>query len=290
MDNNQINILSTFDGMSCGQIAANKANININNYFASEIKKHAIKCTQHNYPNTKQLGDIKEINSDNLPFIHLLIGGSPCQDISHLKPQSNGIYDEKSRLFFEYYRLLNELRIKNPDMYFLLENVPGKKDSIDTITKLLKVEPIEINSSRVSFQNRRRLYWTNIPGVTIPEDKNISFQDFKESIVDDYYKVNKTPSRIKMWGEGKNGKCPNVTNRDKLNCLTCKQDRWNNAGLIEYDDFCRYLTTKECELAQNVPIGYTDCVSINQAWDLLGDGWTIDVITHIFSFLPYAKK
>jgi DNA (cytosine-5)-methyltransferase 3A len=270
--------------MSCGQIALEKAGIKVNNYFASEIKKHAIKCTQTNYPNTIQVGDITKLKATDLPKIDLVIGGSPCQDISHLKPNSKGVYDKKSKLFFEYLRLLLELKPK----YFLLENVNGKKESIELITKLLGVEPIKINSSLVSFQNRVRLYWTNIPGVKQPKDKQISFQDFKELEADEY-KVNYTPSRITMWGDGVNGKCPNITHREKINCLTCKQDRWNNAGLIEYDDFCRYLTVKECELAQNVPIGYTNCVSKNQAWDLLGDGWTVDIIVGIFNQMALQK-
>lgn len=277
-----MNVLSLFDGMSCGQVALNRSGVKYNKYFSSEVKKSAIKCTQDNYPNTIQLGDVKEIKSNDLPEISLLIGGSPCQDISHLKPNSKGVYDEKSRLFFEYLRLLLELKPK----YFLLENVDGKKDSIDLITKLLGVEPIKINSKLVSFQNRTRLYWTNISNIKQPDDKNISFQDYKELQADEY-RVNKTPSRIKMWGSGINGKCPNVTYREKINCLTCKQDRWNNAGLIQYGDFCRYLTVKECELAQNIPIGYTRSVSKNQAYDLLGDGWTVDVIAHIFKNMEF---
>lgn len=279
-----MNVLSLFDGMSCGQIALDKLGYKFdginNKYFASEIKKHAIQCTLDNYPSTIQIGDVTQLFKNCLPKIDLLIGGSPCQDISHLRPGSKGIYDEKSKLFFEYLRLLKEL---NPT-YFLLENVNGKKESIDLITELLGVSPIKINSSLVSFQNRIRLYWTNIPEITQLEDKNINFQDYKETDCNEY-KANKTPSRIKMWGNGLNGKCPNVTYRTKINCLTCKQDRWNNAGLIEQDDFCRYLTVKECEYAQTVPVGYTKCLSKNQAYDLLGDGWTVDVIAHILSFM-----
>jgi DNA (cytosine-5)-methyltransferase 3A len=276
-----MNVLSLFDGMSCGQIALNRAGIKVNKYFASEIKKHAIKVTQENFPNTIQLGDIRNIKSSDLPKIDLLIGGSPCQDISHLRPYCNGIYGDKSKLFFEFIRIMDEVKPK----YFLLENVDGKKDSINIISFLLGVEPIKINSNLVSFQNRNRLYWTNIPDVNQPIDRKISFQDYKEVNNVDDYKVNKTPSREIMWGDGINGKCPNVTNRTKINCLTVKQDRWNNAGLIKHDDFCRYLTVSECEMAQTVPIGYTNCVSRNKAYDLLGDGWTIDVIVHIFSFL-----
>ena len=139
------------------------------------------------------------------------------------------------------------------------------------------------NSNLLSFQNRDRLYWTNIPNVTVPDDKGISFQDFKDTEFDycSKFKTNKTPSRILMYEK----QCPNVTYRKKINCLTCKQDRRNNSGLIDFDGFCRYLTTRELELAQTVPLDYTKCLSKNQAQDVLGDGWTVDVIAHIFSFI-----
>lgn len=277
-----MNVLSLFDGMSCGRIALERAGIHVANYFASEIKKHAIKCALDNYPDTKQIGCVTKIDVGILPKIDLLIGGSPCQDISNLKPTGD-IYDEKSRLFFEYLRIKNQVKPK----YFLLENVVGDKESIKIITDLMQVDPIRINSSLVSFQRRDRYYWTNIPAVAIPEDRGINFQDFKDTDENycDLFRVNKTPSRVTMW----ESKCPNVTHREKINCLTCKQDRWNNAGLVEYKDFCRYLTTRELELSQNVPIGYTRSVSINQAADLLGDGWTVDVIAHIFKGLTQPK-
>lgn len=278
-----LNVLSLFDGMSCGQIALERVGIKVENYFASEIKKHAIAVTKHNYPNTIHLGDVNTIDLSKLPKIDLLIGGSPCQDITRLKTDSKGIYDSKSNLFFSYLQIFNELKPK----YFLLENVYGHKESINAISQWLGVEPIRINSNLVSFQNRDRLYWTNIPGVTIPQDRKISFQDYKETDYEEClkYKVKRTPSRVQMWEKS----CPNVTHREKINCLTCKQDRWSNAGLIEFEDFCRYLTVKECELAQTVPIGYTNCLTRSQAYDVLGDGWTVDVIAHILKNLNMKK-
>lgn len=272
-----INVLSLFDGISCGQIALERVGIKVNNYYASEIKKNAIKVTQHNYPNTIQLGDVRNINAKMLPKIDLLIGGSPCQDFTRLKTGNNrnGLSGEKSSLFYEYLRLLRELKPK----YFLLENVRMKKEHKDEIDYLLGVEGIYINSNLVSYQNRDRCYWTNIPNITQPENKNISFQDYKES---DYQKqkerkVNKTPSRILMYEK----QCPNITNRNKINCLTKKQDRRSNSGLIDFEDFCRYLTREEMEMAQTVPIGYTNILSINQTENVLGDGWTVDIIAHI---------
>lgn len=275
-----MNVLSLFDGMSCGQIALEKTGINVDNYYASEIKKSAIKVTQENYPDTIQLGDINDYRSWDLPDIDLIMAGSPCQDFTFLKPNGEGFYGEKSKLFFKFVECLHKFKPK----YFLLENVKMKKEYQDTISAILGVEPVNINSNKVSFQNRNRLYWTNIPGISEPKDQNISFQDFKETNFDicEAYRVKRTPSREKMWGNGEKGKCPNVTYREKINCLTVKQDRWSNAGLVGHDDFCRYLTVKECELAQNVPVGYTKSLSRSQAYNVLGDGWTVNVIAHIF--------
>jgi len=273
-----MNVLSLFDGMSCGQIALQKANVKVDNYFASEIKKHAIKCTQHNYPNTKQVGDVRNIKAIDLPKIDLLIGGSPCQDFSIGSKDRAGLEGEKSSLFYGYLRLLKELKPK----YFLLENVEMTSDNKKALSDYLGVEPVFINSIDFSFQTRKRYYWTNIP-IENWTPKKINFQDYKDTNYEycKQFKVNKTPSRIIMWEK----KCPNVTNREYVNCLTVKQDRWNNAGLVAFDDFCRYLTRRELELAQTVPVGYTDYVSIRQAEDLLGDGWTVDVIAHIFKAL-----
>lgn len=167
-----MNVLSLFDGMSCGQIALNRLGIKYDNYFASEIDKYAIKVTQHNYPNTIQLGDVTKINSKDLPCIDLLIGGSPCQGFSFAGKQLN-FEDERSKLLFEFIRLLKECKPK----YFLLENVKMKKEYQDVITGYLEVEPIEINSSLLSAQNRKRLYWTNIHNIEQPTDKGVLLKD-----------------------------------------------------------------------------------------------------------------
>ena len=295
-----MNVLSLFDGISCGQIALERAGINVDKYFASEIKKYAIKVTQEHYPNTIQLGDATKLSykngvlcSENGEFnigkIDLLIGGSPCQDFSILKANNKGLQGEKSKLFYEYLRLLDSIKPR----YFLLENVKMKKESEKQINEYLGVKGIHINSNLVSYQNRPRIYWTNIPDVTVPTNKNIDFQDYKDT---DYeyckkFKVRKTPSRERMWDNGNgNGKgtitsCNNITYSKKIGCLTRKQDRCPNSGLIEFEDFCRYLTRREIELAQTLPEGYTNSLSYNQMQDVCGDGWTIDVIAHIFSFL-----
>lgn len=304
-----MNVLSLFDGGSFGKVALERANIKVEKYISSEIKKNAIKVSKANHKNIIRVGDItklsyknnilfSEFGEFNIGKIDMIIGGSPCQDFSRAKnfdynnEDKYGLNGNKSSLFYEFLRLLNEVKPK----YFLLENVRMKKESRKELDEYLGVKGLDINSNLVSFQNRPRIYWTNIPNVEKPKDKNINFQDFKDK---DYeyckkFKVNKTPSRIKMWNNGK-GKtdiksCPNITNAQKIGCLTRKQDRAPNSGLIEFDNFCRFLTTREQELAQTAPVGYCDCLSKNQAQDILGDGWTVDVIAHIFSFLPEEYK
>jgi|TARA_R110000824_G_scaffold290868_1_gene479344 DNA (cytosine-5)-methyltransferase 3A len=279
-----MNVLSLFDGMSCGQLALQKSNIKYDKYFASEIKQNAIKLTQHHFPNTIQLGDVRNINLSALPKIDLLIGGSPCQDFSSANTKQLGLQGKKSILFYEYLRILKELKPK----YFLLENVRMKKESEKQLNKYLGVIGMHINSTLVSYQRRARIYWTNLPTQnTLLKDRNINFQDYKDTNYEycKLFKVNKTPSRIKMWNNGNGfngiGNCHNITHAKKIYCLTRKQDRSPNSGLIAFDDFCRFLTRRELEQAQCVPAGYTNLVSYNQAQDLLGDGWTIDVVSHI---------
>lgn len=301
-------ILSLFDGISCGQVALERAGIVVDDYFASEIKPLAIKVTQSHFPNTIQLGDISKVSYNNgilfsengayfVDKIHLLIGGSPCQDFSGLKSlcgqETNGYHGEKSKLFFEYFRLLKEI---NPN-YFLLENVKMKKEYEETISSLLRYTPNRINSSLVSFQTRDRLYWTNINNgfIPLPADKNVSFQNNIDGDISNLKeaKMNNTPSRVRMWSDGNGGKlgsCKNITKSNKIGCLTRKQDRCPNSGLISYDGFARFLTRTEMEAAQTLPFGYLKDCSHGQVSDLTGDGWTVDVVAHIFSFLPDKYK
>jgi len=165
-----MNVLSLFDGMSCGQIALGRADIKVDNYYASEIDKYAIQVTQKNYPNTVQLGDVTKINAKDLPKIDLLIGGSPCQSFSR---SGNGTgFDGKSKLFFEFARILEETKPK----YFLLENVSMKKEWENVITEILGVEPVMIDSKYFSAQKRQRLYWTNIKFNKNIVDKNIKIE------------------------------------------------------------------------------------------------------------------
>ena len=262
-----MNILSLFDGMSCGQIALNRLGINYNNYFASEIDTHAMKIALKNYPNTKQIGDILDIKGSDLPKIDLLFGGSPCQSFS-IAGDGSG-FDGKSKLFFEYVRLLKECEPK----YFLLENVRMKQEWQDIISKELGVEPIMINSGLVSGQNRVRYYWTNIPNVTVPEDKNISIWD----IIPNSKGAAKRNQRQK---DGTNKPMLNIRKDNKSNCLVSSYSKKLNAVVV--DGEFRPLTHNECEVLQTVPLNYTEGVSASQRWKMLGNGWTVDVIAHIF--------
>lgn len=257
-----MNVLSLFDGMSCGQIALNRAGLAYDVYYASEIDKHAIKVTQHNYPNTVQLGDVTKITTDNAPKIELLIGGSPCQGFSFAGSELN-FNDPRSKLFFEYVRLLRELKPK----WFLLENVVMKQEYQDVITKYLGVQPMMINSSLVSAQNRKRLYWTNIP-FSLPEDIGVMLSD----VVGENKGVWVFPRGFNKGGiQQYKGKCP---------CLTTSSWQYN-FKLALTDGSTRKFTPEECEQFQTVPIGYTSCVSDSHRYKMLGNGWTVGVIAHI---------
>ena len=172
-------VLSLFDGISCGRVALDRAGIKVDQYYASEIDKYAIQVSKANWPDVIQLGDVTRIQGNALPKIDLLAGGSPCQSVSTSGKQEG--FAGKSGLFFEYVPIFKELKAVNPDLLFLLENVKMKKEWQEVITNELGVEPIFLNSSLLSAQNRQRLYWTNIPNVTIPADKGILLKEILES-------------------------------------------------------------------------------------------------------------
>lgn len=296
-----INVLSVFDGMSCGQIALERAGIKVKNYIAAEIKPHAIAITKHHYPNTIHVGNVKhvfvindgvEVQSSPSVYrtigtgkIDLLIGGSPCKGISRLNQNQEGLNHSESILFWEYVRILKEAKLCNPDLYFLLENTHGNKEATDIITEILGVKPISINSKLVSAQNRPRYYWTNIPGVTQPKDKKITTSD-----VFDYSGKIADECRVK-WLTGESGKSSVEKGYTKVNpypksgCLTANgHKKWNENYLLK-DGVYRYLSKQELERLQTLPVGYTSTLNYDNAYDLIGDGWTIDIISHIFSFL-----
>lgn len=278
-----MNVLSLFDGMSGGQLALNRAYIEYDNYYAAEIDVNSIKVTQHNYPNTIQLGDVKNVKGCDLPSIELLIAGSPCQSFSTLGDGTG--FDGKSGLFWEFIRILNEVKPK----YFLLENVVMKKEWRDIISKELGVQPIKINSNLVSAQNRKRLYWTNIPNIIQPENKNIFIEDVLDKEFDDKYwlRKNNTDLLLKKVSIDNAPKiaCIDVYNKKvKLDrkCPTLTLPHHNSIRLLQGGRI-RKLTPNECERLQNVPVNYTNCgISDIHRYSMLGNGWTIDVIAHIF--------
>lgn len=233
-----MNVLSLFDGMSCGQIALQRLGKKVDKYYASEIDKHAIAATMANFPNTIQLGSVTEVKAKDLDRIDLLIGGSPCQGFSTAGKGLN-FEDPRSKLFFEFVRLLKECRDINPDVKFMLENVRMKEEYENVISKFLGVNAIVINSALVSAQNRVRLYWTNIgqqPAglfgdlesiIPQPKDKGILLKDILQEDVDEkYYLSDKALERIKR----KNYSQPRI-NPDKTGTLNTK----NNSGELSVD-------------------------------------------------------
>ena len=302
-----MNVLSLFDGMSCGQIALDKLGVKVDKYFASEIDKYAIKVAKANYPDTIHLGDVRDVKASDLPEIDLLIGGSPCQGFSFAGKHLN-FDDPRSALFFEYVRLLKELKPK----YFLLENVRMKQDSQDIISEYLGVQPVAVNSNLVSAQNRYRLYWTNIPFDT-PSDKGIVLKDILEHGVTDrekshcidanYFKGGNLKSYFEkhrrqlvfsdeglchigdadLKGHGYNRR---VYHPDGKSPSLCAASGGNLEPKIIADSTSwRKLTPIECERLQTVPDNYTNHVSNTQRYRMLGNGWTVDVITNILKGL-----
>jgi DNA (cytosine-5)-methyltransferase 3A len=388
-----MNVLSLFDGMSCGQQALERTGFKIDNYFASEIDKYAIQVTMANYPNTVQLGSVVNVEASQLPKIDLLIGGSPCQSFSfagkrkgmstkdeqeiltlehYLQLKAEGFeFEGQSYLFWEYMRLLKEVK----PTYFLLENVMMGEKWEKVLSKAIGINPIEINNALVSAQNRRRLYWTNIgmkPSglfgdlesiIQQPKDKGILLKDILEIEVDEkYFLSEKQIISINNWNAQQNPLNGIETNYRKNGCLTARGNNDMHSGMklvvhnmqprsgdpakggtghltrtdgktycldtgntnaieicgLDYrsnegyrlkengksgillararvDESCgqlakinqriRKLTPIECERLQTVKDNYTNYVSDSQRYKMLGNGWTVDVIAHIFSYL-----
>ena len=331
-------VLSLFDGMSCGRIAFDRAGIKVKKYYASEIDKYAQIVSEKNYPDIVRLGDITKWREWKIEKPDMIIGGSPCQGFSFAGKGLN-FDDPRSKLFFTFADILKHYK----PQYFLLENVRMKKEYQKVISDCLGVEPIEINSALVSAQNRKRLYWTNIRGVTQPEDKGILLKDIIENATADkdksycldsnYYKGSSVEnyidkSRLQMVEcgaiRGRNPDKPTsresgldtvqmleIRDDGKTNCLTsvqkdnvivlCHENKSGNRSMhtkkscalranasanyqtVKSDAITwRKLTPIECERLQTVPDNYTNHVSNSQRYKMLGNGWTVDVIAHIF--------
>lgn len=310
-----MNVLSLFDGISCGMIALDKLGINVNNYFASEIDENAIKISKANYPNIKHIGDVTKItkgNIKNMPKIDLILAGSPCQGFSNNGKGLN-FNDPRSKLFFDFVNILNWVReVNNKDVKFLLENVKMKKEWENIITQYVKVEPIEINSKLLTAQNRPRLYWSNIDNIDMPKDigiklinildKNVKFdfvnheglkicKSISENSRNLIYRVD-NEVRIKQAtkqgyivaneGDGINLSFPYSLSRrgrvikGKSNCLD------TSCNICVYtDNSIRRFTINELEKLQGLPVGYTNHVSDRNRIKAIGNGWTIDVVEYI---------
>lgn len=274
-----MNVLSLFDGISCGQIAISRSGLAFDNYFASETDRDCISVTQLNFPKTIQIGCIEKVNIDNLPRIDLLIGGSPCQGFSFA---GNGLNfnDDRSSLFFSYFDIFVKLKKANPGIAFLFENVPMKNWQENSISRRLGVLPLKINSRIVSKQNRRRLYWTNI-----------KFKKFDKS--DDFI-FGKQLYRL-----GHGFVSDEIRLFDKYPCLTAQNPGTKYRIVTDFNSaieclksgdtqrlrtdqaITRQATPEECEDFQTIPIGYTSMLNKTKRFSVIGNGWTVDVISMI---------
>jgi len=329
-----INVLSLFDGMSCGQLALRQSGISYSKYYASELDKYAIAVTQANFPDTQQMGDVAGWKDWNIDWssIDLLIGGSPCQGFSFAGKQL-AFDDPRSKLFFVYIDILNHIQSVNPDVQFLLENVKMKKEHLDVISEYSGVEPVFINSALVSAQNRQRYYWASW-NIEQPKDKGILLADVLEGEGTGWIKnKGEWHSRdvkgmcldanyfkgVDNHGQRTMIKCGSMIGR-RIDPVTGKRaddrrdikpiqrieiredDKTGTITTVQKDNLVimqtiralkgaqyRKLTPIECERLQTVPDNYTNHVSNSQRYKMLGNGWTVDVITHILNQSPFEK-
>ena len=278
-------VLSLCDGMSIAHIALDKIGIPVEKYYAAEIKPIAIKVTKDNYPDTIHIGDVNKISykggilytengNYNVGHIDLMVFGSPCQSFSRcMKTDMRVGLEDKTRsgLFFECYRILQEVQ----PTWWLLENVASMKaEDRDYLTECMGVEPIRINSKLVCAALRDRYYWTNIPGITQPEDKGITLQSVLTS---GYTDREKARTLLVSDSRPLRDKQKMLHRYKKFTTLVWEEK--------ENDNSIRYLNQTELERCQTVPEGYTRCLTRNEAADVLGDAFTVDVIAHIFSFI-----
>lgn len=294
-----LKVLSLFDGISCGRVALDRANIPVESYDAFEINEAAIRISKRNWDDITYHGDVTTDDFKKYIGCDLLIGGSPCQSLSSsnvwLKDGEYGVNGEgKSRLFWEYVRALLVTKPK----YFLFENVASMRNADrDIITKELGVEPIMINSSQFSGQHRRRYYWTNIP-FEIDLDKryvDTTMQDcLEDSVEDKYYLKQGTLDCIMRpasggWQSGKMEINKEIARPITASCWKIHRADTDNYVSTEYKPEgrtnVRRLIPLECERLQTLPDNYTDGEKDKDRYEAIGNGWTVDVIAHIFSYL-----
>jgi DNA-cytosine methyltransferase len=270
-------VLSLFDGLSGGRLALERAGIHVSKYYSSEIDKNAIDISNNNWDDIIQIGDVTSIDFNKFKDIDLLIGGSPCQGFSFIGKVLN-LEDPRSKLFFKFKEAFDKISPK----YFMLENVIMSKASEKVISESLGVEPLLIDSALVSAQRRKRLYWTNIPNVTIPTDRGIKFKD----ILDNNEEFRDLPPFVYgKWGNKPRIKELNWVLNEKANTLTTKRSHTSQYLLNETKDKLRLMTPIEWERLQTLPENYTKGKGVAARCHAIGNGWTIDVIAHIFKGL-----
>ena len=307
-------VLSLFDGISCGMVALERAGIPVERYVAYEIEPNAIKISKKNFPQIEHCGDVTTADFTQYEGFDLLIGGSPCQGFSFAGKQLN-FEDPRSKLFFEFVRALKEVKPK----YFLLENTPMKQECIGIISEQVGVKPIIINSELVSAQQRKRLYWTNIPDVTQPLDKHIFLEDIvlPDALVDrdkahaiigsvgrtthrEYFLTNQGQMVFiaielsNIYGGFKENK-PRVHLQKSVTIRAGQcgghipslviEGKAKEFSLETFKKCIRKVTPLECERLQTLPDNYTSGISDTQRYKCIGNGWTVDVIAHIFKSL-----
>lgn len=309
MNTNKIKVLSLFDGISCARVALDRLGFKDVEYYASEIDKYAIQISQKNWPDIKQVGDVKELCSEGglakfLPEIDLMIGGSPCQDLSIAKRNRKGLDGERSGLFWNYVLILKYVEPK----YFILENVASMpKEAKQIITETLGVEPIMINASLVSAQNRKRLFWTNIPNVTQPEDRGILLKDilldgietkekslcvtatYARACPRDYFgKSSRQLIKVGHFNKGGQGDRVYSIDGKSVTLSALGGGRGAKTGLYETTKgIYRKLHPIEVERLQSLPDNYTEGVSNNQRYKALGNAFNVEVVRHILSFAKF---
>ena len=283
-------VLSLFDGIACGRLALDRAGIPVEKYYASEIDKHAIQVAQKNYPDIIQIGDCTKANWDDYKDVDIIIGGSPCQDLSIIKcANREGLHGEKSKLFWEYIRALSTIKPK----YFLLENVASMKaEDRNAITAVLKAMYPEttcwlIDSALVSAQQRKRYYWTNWE-IDQLEDKGIVLKDIMEDLVETKYFYNHPLTDIDLTKQVcatmqyKNHEMHKRILNPEFKCQTLTTCGGGNTQKKVYiNGRARKLTPIEYERLQTLPDNYTAGMADSHRYNIIGNGWTVDVIAHI---------
>ena len=279
-------VLSLFGGIECGRVALDELGIHVDKYYSSEIDPYAIKVSSKNYPDIIHLGDATKWQDWNLNWedIDVLLAGFPCQAWSIAGTQG-GVLDERGKLLYTMMDILNHIRIKNPNIKFLFENVKMKKEFADLVNETIGVNPYEINSRLLTAQNRPRVYWTNIEGVTTPTDQGIILKDILEDEVDEKYTL--SDKAVDYMSRLRNGKPRWEYHRNPLNgkaaCLTANMYKGVPYGVIQ--ELNRKLTPLECERLQGLPDNFSEIISSTQRYKCIGNGWSVPVIKHILKNL-----